>query len=132
MYHFPDAARGLALLLDGLATSAGKHLRTYLRLQTDFDENLPAVHILREGGQETAGGLLRQDRVSVVVYAEGAEAQEVAEEIRAAISGRDHDVPDVGLLDRVTVASVPTDVPYPSDVIAQCAASYLVDTRPLP
>ena len=88
--------------------------------------------VRRLGGQVGAGGILRQDRVNVVVYDRGSRAQDVAEEIRAAISDRDHDVVGVGLLDRVTVAEVPTDVPYPSDVVAQCAASYLVDTRPLP
>lgn len=132
MYHFPDAAKGLATLLDGLGTSFGTSLTTYLRLQADFTDHLPAVHVMRVGGQVGAGGILRQDRVNVVVYDRGSRAQDVAEEIRAAISDRDHDVVGVGLLDRVSVAEVPTDVPYPSDVVAQCAASYLVDTRPLP
>lgn len=132
MYHFPDAAKGLAILLDGLETSFGTSITTYLRLQADFADHLPAVHVLREGGQVGAGGILRQDRIGIVVYDVGSRAQDVAEEICAAISDRDHDVDGVGLLDRVTVATVPTDIPYPSDKVAQCAASYLVDSRPLP
>lgn len=131
MYVFPDAVEGLAVLLDGLVTASGKTLTTYTRLQTDFAEHLPAVHIVREGGQVVAG-LFRQDRVNVTVYAFGNDAQDVAEEIRSAIADRDHYVEGVGLLDRVSVATVPTDVPYPSDVVAMCAASYLIDSRPLP
>ena len=133
MYAFPDAAMGLALLLDGRGTSVpGETLTTYMRLQTDFADHLPAVHIVRQGGTVSGGGLFRQDRVGITVYAAGERAQDVAEEIIAAISDRDHYIEDVGLLDRVSVASVPTDIPYPSDVIAQCAASVLVDSRPLP
>ena len=74
----------------------------------------------------------RDKGVGITVYAAGERAQDVAEEIIAAISDRDHYIDGVGLLDRVSVASVPTDIPYPSDVIAQCAASVLVDSRPLP
>ena len=37
----------------------------------------------------------------------------------------------IRLLDRVTVAEAPVDVPYASDSVQQCAASYLVDTRPV-
>ena len=130
MYHFPDAAKGLALLLDGAETSFGTRITAHLRLQADFTDHLPAVHVLREGGE--VSGVTRQDRIGLVVYDVGSRAQDVAEEIQAVIADQDHFVPGVGLLDRVTVASVPTDIPYPSDSVAQCAASYLVDSRPLP
>ena len=129
MYHFPDAAEALARMLDGVETRSGSKLTTYLRLEVDFTDHLPAVHVLRQGGQ--VAGVSRQDRVGVVVYDVGANAQDVAEEICAAIADRDHDVPEVGLLDRVTVAEAPVDVPYASDSVQQCAASYLVDTRPV-
>lgn len=130
MYRFPNARDGIARLLDGTLTSDGRAITAYVNLEVDFAQHLPAVHVMREGG--AVNGVQRTDRVGVHVYDQGNKASDVAEEICAALADRDHDAPGVGLLDRVTVASVPTDVPYYSDTISQCVASYDVVTRPLP
>lgn len=127
MALYPYAREALFELVDG-QQFAGHTAKAYFRLQTDFTDHLPAVLIYPLGGTE--GYIDRVDRVGVEVYATGTDSLEVAEAVRSALVGRDHDT-SVGYLDDVQVETVPVDVPYPDPTYAQTQMVLRVTTRPL-
>lgn len=127
-FQFPDAREALYTLLDG-QEFAGQTVTAYFQRTTDWTDHLPAVTIYQVGGNE--GFISNTVRLTVEVYADGTLAQEVAVAIKEALADKHHDVPDVGLIDRIEVESLPTTIPYASDKINLSVATYRATSRPL-
>lgn len=123
MATFPDALTGVRLLLDPLGT-------TYLHLTVDFADDLPAHLIYRAGGSERFP--FREDRITVQTYASGStEVRRLAEKVASVLADKPHDGPDGTVLDRITVETVPVEVPQYDGQPAMATATYRVETRAL-
>lgn len=129
MTVYPDTREVLSALIDG-HEFAGRLATTYFQLQTDYQsvaQDGAAVLIYTTGGTE--GHIDRVDRATIEVYAPGTDAVAVSEAIRAAIVESDHDTA-AGYVDDVRCEVTPHDVPFPSELVNQARATYLVTARP--
>lgn len=128
---FPDTRAALFDLIDG-STHEGVQVRAVYHLPADSYGTLqgpfPVAHIYVTGGTE--GYIDRVDRAAIDVYAEGEQAVNVLESIRAYIRGVNIETPS-GFLDRIDPDVTPADVPYQSDTLNRATASFLVTSRPL-
>lgn len=128
---FPDTRAALFDLIDG-STHEDVKVRAVYHLPADSYGTLqgpfPVAHIYVTGGTE--GYIDRVDRVVIDVYAEGEQAVNVLESIRAFIRGVNIETPS-GFLDRVDPDVTPADVPYQSDTLNRATASFLVTSRPI-
>ena len=128
---FPDTRSALFDLIDG-STHEGAQVRAVYHLPADSYGTLqgpfPVAHIYVTGGTE--GYIDRVDRAAIDVYAEGEQAVNVLESIRAYIRGVNIETPS-GFLDRIDPDVTPADVPYQSDTLNRATASFLVTSRPL-
>lgn len=122
-YHFPDARRAVFEIVgaSGLSTP-------YLWLTTGFDAGLPATQVRRVGGSQD--GHLREDRIQLDTYGAGSTAAgQAADALHELLVDRSHFVPGVGLIDSVTVETVPTELPYQSDTVNLVSATYRLASR---
>lgn len=120
---YPDAKRGVREVLDAYGA-------TYLQLTITYADTLPAYLIYRVGGSESAP--FREDRITVETRADGTTAADDAAKVaHEALVGIPHDTSH-GLLDSVTVESLPTEIPQPDGSPNLVTATYRVQTRGLP
>jgi hypothetical protein len=128
---FPDTRSCLFDLIDG-AVHEGVTVRAVYHLPADSYGQLqgpyPIAHVYVTGGTE--GFIDRVDRATIDVYAEGEQAVNVLESIRASIRGENIETPS-GFLDRIDPDITPADIPYQSDTLNRATATFLVTSRPL-
>lgn len=125
-FVFPDAAVGLAKVLDG-AAMGGHTLTTYAHdLMPDYADNLPGVVFSRIGSGGIDGPLATHG-VQVTVYALRWEAGAIADALMAWLTEGCRWTPE-GLIDAIRPSQMPAVLPFHED-IAQVVFTVLCDTR---
>src|SRR5699024_4059610 len=118
---FPDTRGAVWDLING-AEHVGVTVHAAYHMGTDSygvpSGPFPVALITTEPG--TQGYVDRKERITVDVYAPGAQTMNVAQSIYASIVGTDIDTPS-GCLDEVQADQTPDERPYQSDLLARPA-----------
>lgn len=132
---YPSARAAVDEILNGhqVGQNDAHSLKVYYHLTGDYLNELPGtvpVLVYRLGGTEDSG-YDRTERIGVDVYAHGSHTEQIAEIIRGLLvnDGEPHDL-TAGYIDRISVETLPSEVPYPTAPITHAQGVYRVTSRP--